>query len=306
MYVGGSTWTSLLASAESATGINYNCVETFTDADPQWSDWVSPWVTTAWGFAQWLTASPNRTIIITQNLVPDSVANNESSITWEQACAAGNYNSYATQLAQNLVSTGFGSSVIRLGHEMNGNWYNDAINGYGDPADATSAEESAWAQCFAQEVTAMRAVSGAHFLFDWNVNACVGSIPLSSFYPGNAYVNIIGIDQYDASCEGIQPAPSASAFQALISAQGSLTSTADVIAFAKAQGKPISFPEWGLVSSSTGTGLGDDPYYVQGMAALIASNNVAYQSYFDAGDDSILPLGPDAPLATAAYIAAFS
>jgi hypothetical protein len=42
------------------------------------------------------------------------------------------------------------------------------------------------------------------------------------------------------------------------------------------------------------------------MAGFIASNNVAYQSYFDANDDNILPLDPSlAPLTVAAYIAAF-
>lgn len=304
IYTGSSGWAAQLVSAEQTTGINYNCLETFSDADPQWSDWVSPWVTTSYGFSQWLSAEPNRTIIITQDLVPDSVGTVEAPLVWEQACAAGNYNSYATQLAENLVSTGFENSVIRLGHEMNGNWYADSLNGYGGPAGITTAEETAWAQCFAQEVTAMRAVPGANFLFDWNVNASVSSVPLASFYPGNAYVDIIGVDQYDSWPNGTQPTASASEFRSLVNYPYSQTDVADIIAFAKAQGKPISIPEWGLETSANG-GLGDDPFFVSGIASLVANNDTAYQSYFDSGSANITTLGSTAPNATAEYIQDF-
>jgi hypothetical protein len=43
------------------------------------------------------------------------------------------------------------------------------------------------------------------------------------------------------------------------------------------------------------------------MAAFIASHDVAYQSYFNANVDGILPLDPSvAPLTVAAYTAAFA
>ena len=34
-----------LSHAELVTGLTYNCVETFTDADLTWADWVNPWIT---------------------------------------------------------------------------------------------------------------------------------------------------------------------------------------------------------------------------------------------------------------------
>ena len=40
-----------------------------------------------------------------------------------QAGAGGAYDSYYKTLAQNLVSSGEGSSIIRLGWEFNGDWY---------------------------------------------------------------------------------------------------------------------------------------------------------------------------------------
>lgn len=183
---------------------------------------------------------------------------------------------------------------------MNDNGSSDDINGTGPSSGITTAEETAWAQCFVQVVKTMRLVSGANFLFDWNVNACVSNIPLESFYPGNAYVDIIGVDQYDAFCNGSNPPISASRWSNLMNEPDASNTSLDAIAaFAQQNGKPLSIPEWGLTST------GDDPYFVQGMAAFIASNNVAYQSYFDSGTAGILQLGSATPQATAAYISAF-
>ena len=93
----------------------------------------------------------------------------------------------------NLVSYGAGNIVIRLGIEANGTWEADYVG-------TTNAEMSDWAKCYANEVTAMRAVPGTHFLFVWNPNICTADIPLSRWYPGNSYVDIIGADAYDGDC----------------------------------------------------------------------------------------------------------
>jgi hypothetical protein len=180
-------------------GITYNCMETFSDAMPVWSNWVSPWITSTTGapFVAWVQADPtHHSLIDAQNLIPDS---EESNPNWTAECAAGDYNTYATQFAQNMVAVGLGYTVIRLAHEMNGTWYNDDLG-------TTQAQWTQWDECWDQEVTAMRAVSGAHFLFDWNVNSNYRDLPLADIYPGNAYVDIIGIDQYDGSGDSNLPA----------------------------------------------------------------------------------------------------
>ncbi len=72
-------------------------------------------------------------------------------------------------------------------------------------------------------------------------------------------------------------------------------------AFAVAHGKPLSIPEWGTVSDP-----GRRRRLRDGIGNFVASHDVAYQSYFDANVDNILPLDPStAPLTTAAYKAAF-
>jgi hypothetical protein len=54
-------------------------------------------------------------------------------------------------------------------------------------------------------------------------------------------------------------------------------------AFAAGQGEPLAFPEWGVAIRGDGHGLGDDPLYVNNMAAFIQTpaNDVAYESYFN-------------------------
>ena len=290
-----------LSAVEATTGVTYNCIEVFSDADPAWSDWVNPWPTrtVSDGWDAWLAQSPLHQLVLGQQLIPDSVCTSVCAdpLTWETQCASGAYNGYATQLAQNLVAEGAANTVIRLGKEFNGSWENDYIG-------TTTAEYTAWAQCFAQEVGAMRAVPGAHFLFDWNLNTCTTAIPLAQAYPGNAYVDIIGADFYDSDCGN--PAMTAATegwsnlYQAPEGANDS-TSLANIAAFAAAHGKPLSLPEWGLDTSS-----GDDTAYVNGVSSVVHSGaSVAYQSYFDCGCDGIAMLGSSVPNATAAYTAAF-
>ena len=201
-----------LQQAERATGISYNCIESFSGVVPTWPSWVSPQLThKGYGYKEWLAADPTkRQIILTLAPIPESVA---SDPAWVSKCAAGNYNRYARQLATNLVRSGFGYSVIRLGAEMNGTWNVGSLG-------TTVTQWHQWGQCFAQEVQAMRAVPGSHLLFDWNVNANYRDIPLADFYPGNAYVDIIGIDAYDASGISLPPVGNPARWAALAGGAG--------------------------------------------------------------------------------------
>jgi hypothetical protein len=126
---------------EAVTGIAYNCIETFTDNDRTWAEWVNPWIAGPAGvaFQQWVAADPKgHQLIDTQNVIPDGQATDPN---WTAACAAGDYNSYASEFATKMVAAGFGYSVIRLGHEMNGTWETDSLG-------TTTAQLRQWGQCF--------------------------------------------------------------------------------------------------------------------------------------------------------------
>jgi hypothetical protein len=290
---------SEISAVTDVTGVTYNCVELFANPMPTWAEWETPWMFSdaSDGWDAWLNTSPAHQVVMTMDLIPQSVSNNDDPLAWEEPCAAGSYNQYATTLAKNLVSWGAGGVVIRLGPEANGGWEADYVG-------STTTEMNDWAQCYDNEVAAMRSVPGAHFLFVWNPNACTSDFPLSEWYPGNSYVNIIGVDVYDDDCSS-QMTVSQEGWAAFSANSAGNTpndpnfpSIANLEAFAVANRKPLSFPEWGI-------SVMDDAAYVTDMAQMFKQDDFSFESYFDNNDDGIAPLGPDIPDATAAYSQAF-
>jgi hypothetical protein len=185
----------------------------------------------------------------------------------------------------NLVAGGLQNSVIRLGAEMNGPWETDFIG-------TTTTEQRLWANCFANEVTAMRHASGEHFLFDWNPNACYMNVPFTNYYPGNANVDILGIDLYDETCT--LPNTSPISWNLLIHEPAGLLIFES---FAKKQRMPMSFPEWGLLRNPNG----DDPGYVNGIGSTFDHGDFAFESYFDSGRAGTLKIGSTTPFSLVAF-----
>ena len=293
---GGVITDAQLEAITAVTGVTYNCVETYENPAPQWADWVNPWPfrITSDGWDTWVAENPNHQVVLGVDLIPNAITNDNDPLTWEQPCDAGNYDQYATQLAKNLVAYGAGNTVIRLGIEANGGWEVDYVG-------QTLTEQQDWAKCYDNEVTAMRAVAGAHFLFVWNPNTCTNDLGLTNWYPGNAYVDIIGADAYDLDCNTLKTvAQEGWASYYIDSNAGNDASLSAISAFAASNAKPMSIPEWGEV-----TGYSDDPAYVQGIASVTKDGDFSFQAYFDCGADGINQLGSDEPLSTTAFVNAF-
>ena len=276
-----------LAGFDSLVGRPSDCALVYNDASPDWAGWEDPWFThhpdPNLNWVKWQQAAPGRQLIITQNLFPSQL--NDSD--WRTAGAAGAYTDHARKLAQRLVAVGQGNAVIRLAHEANGNWYADSI---GD----TDRQMQLWRQFWRRTVIAMRSVPGAHFKFDFCVNAGYRAIPLDKYYPGDDVVDIVGIDAYDSASR--LPAGDAR-WQAIYNQPGGIR---EVLDFAKAHHKPLSIPEWGI--GPTGDkylSAGDDPAYIDGIASVVRNNDVAYQSYFY--NHQWAPELAGSPLSLAAY-----
>ena len=139
------------------------------------------------------------------------------------------------------------------------------------------------------------AVHGSHFLFDWTVNAGYEDIAFSDYYPGNAVVDIVGVDAYDSLVDGQQVPAGRRRWHLLSHEPGGLE---QLVQFAKARGKALSVPEWGEVAPPAGAG--DDPYYMKQMARLFRKDHVVYESYFDEDDGGTLRLG-QVPKSLAVY-----
>jgi hypothetical protein len=278
-----------------------HCATVYSNNLATWSDWEKPWIesppSSDNNFVSWLASNSQNRLTLAIQLVPNDVdvaGSTGYDANWMQDCANGQFESYATQLGNGLVKSGFGNVLLRIGIEMNGNWNNDSLG-----SSPTTQSEANWAGCFAKTVTGLRSAVGSHFLMDWNVNQAYRDIPFANYYPGNNYVDVIGMDTYDDGMPG-NPRTQPARWNAEYSEGGGIE---DILAFAKANNKPMSLPEWGL--DSTSDGLGDDPYFVQQMANIMANNNIVYQSYFDANDDNIPTIASE-PNSFAAFKAAFA
>ncbi len=264
------------------------CLSAYLNGAPTWSAWEHPWVTSAqYGFTSWVAQEPQiRQVVLQVDLIPTNLENVDNPSKWEMSCARGDFDSHATEFGQNLVAAGLENSVLRLGPEMNGIWEDDFVG-------TTIREQRLWATCFANEVTGLRHAVGEHFLIDWNPNACKESIPYARYYPGNSYVDIIGLDLFDVGCETPRTPLS---FTQLSDEPAGL---AHFEAFGASKGKPMSFPEWALSSIPSG----DDPAFISGMGSTFDSKNFAFETYFDGGGRNIkaLPLGPQTPRSLVAF-----
>jgi len=98
-------------------------------------------------------------------------------------------------------------------------------------------------------------------------------------------VDVIGVDIYDSGMPG-DPADPSARWESLENKPGGL---AQIVAFARAHGKPLSFPEWGVVDAGNG-GLGDDPAFVRGIATVVKDNDVLYEAYFDRASGGVITL----------------
>jgi beta-mannanase len=198
--------------------------------------------------------------------------------------ATGQYNHYFATIARYLVANHQGSSTIRLGWEFNGSWF--AWSAYKCP--------SCFIAYWRQIVTTMRSVQGAHFLFEWNPAAGSYAMAPPSAYPGDNYVDLIGLDVYD----NVPGSPSQKArWQTLLDEPFGLNW---VLGFAQDHGKPVTLPEWGL--GYPPDGAGDDPYFITKMAQFIAANpQIVSALYWNYGTSQL----SGAPLSKVAFGRAF-
>lgn len=274
----------------------------------------------AWG--RWCAQHPNSKIVVSVAMLP-GVGNTPSSGVSHAKGARGDYDTYFRALATKIRDAGLCDQVIiRLGWEFNGSWYPWRIQ-------VGSAENDArhFAANFCRVSQTMRGLAAtsttdpgkmpANLAFNWcgtkfwnsydvgtafpaNTLATTTSTGVSyPAYPGDDYVDSVGVDIYDTDAAGTsygnsantRPWSSTVLSTAWNNIVGSASSTHNGIAkwqaVANAHGKTMSFPEWGLSttpqSSPNPAGGFDNPYFIQKMHDYVhnAANNVEFHAYFD-------------------------
>ncbi|MEV0092637.1 glycosyl hydrolase [Streptomyces sp. NPDC050738] len=208
----------------------------------------------AW--AKWRKAQPDRLFVLNVPMLDD----NEGGVSDYQVRqrlsegAAGAYDHHFRTLAERLVNLGVPDTVIVLGWEMNGATYTHRCGP--DP--------EAWKTYWKRIVTAMRAVPGQKFKFDFAPNRGRDAVPWTTCYPGDDVVDVVGMDSYDQ--------PPGRTFQQQANEPFGLQQQVD---FAAKHKKPISYPEWGLFRN------GDNPAYMRGMLDWIDKHKPLYQTITD-------------------------
>ena len=233
---------------------------------PQRGSWAS-FTRPSTFYANWAKQSYTKVITL-----PPFPANIGDTIT---GCIAGDYDSYWRTFAHTMENSHLAAegSIIRLGWEMNEH------TDWGTP--------SQFAACWRNIVSTVNAIAPG-LLWDWNVNRGPGGyMPGASIlnaYPGNAYVNIVGVDSYD----DWPPVNTSGGWQQQLNGPYGLNYW---LSFAKNHGKMFSVPEWGVGEIGTWNGHsgGDDPSYIKDMYGFFTANsgNLEFESYFNGGGDSI-------------------
>ena len=245
---------------------------------------LGPW-------SQWVRAKPGRNLVLGVPMMPgepdrsgpDRIPGNADDVSLDK-CATGQYDVYWRNLANELTYYGLHWAYLRLGWEMDGNWYAWA-------AFQGSGREASFAGCFRRIVQVMRAAQPANqWKFVWNPTATwTDPAWLSATWPGDAYVDVVGIDLYDHSwAPNTYPYPATCDSACRLARQqtawnGYAWYLQTVRNFAQARGKAFAIPEWGLYIRTDGHGGGDNPYYIQKMHEFISNpaNAVLFHVYFD-------------------------
>ena len=242
-----------------------------------------------WPYSVW--AGKGYSMIWGVDMLPNTYSPNSNASASGGSChglsqeAAGDFNSDFVTVAKNMVAAGFGSSIIRLGWEFNGGWFPWAAGGC----------SSAFVGAFQQVVTSMRSVAGQSFTFEWNPtrgDLSVGN--LATFYPGDSYVDYVGLDVYDVEWASYPGMPSE--FSNMETQTYGLNWLSS---FASQHNKAMAFPEWGLgwgtcssdgqavTASNTQVCGGDDAQFINLSSEWFATHNVAEATYWDDGSSSI-------------------
>lgn len=110
--------------------------------------------------------------------------------TTNAAVAAGTDDAFIRQYAQAVASVD-GQLIISYGQEMNGNWYSWGTYGAGNsnPTDYVAAYRHV------HDIFQAEGVHNVTWLWGPNVSY-TGSTPLNQDYPGDAYVDWVGLDGY--------------------------------------------------------------------------------------------------------------
>ena len=195
-------------------------------------------------------------------------------------CARGDYDQYVRDAANALKSQGFLDPIIRIGFEANGR-FTWSMSKYPDRI-------SEYKGCFQRQATLFRSILPQSQI-EWT-NRRDNALPYSieTIYPGDAYVDIIGMMIYDR-----WPAhPNQKAWDAAYKQRdkfGGPRGLGTYLEYARKLKKKLAVSEWAVSSGNGGADSVDNPFYVEKMFNFFKDNaaDIAYDAYFNCQEAKI-------------------
>jgi hypothetical protein len=201
-------------------------------------------------------------LVIAQPMWPDKSGGST------KACAAGNYDVHWRAFGTTLTAHGRQASIIRLAWQFNGN-----------DVEWAASDPPSFIACYQHIARAIR--EGApEAVMDWSMNAHGTDSPPGGdafdSYPGDDYVDVIGIDTFDMT----PASPDEAAFLDQCNGPDGICNIADT---ARRRGKRLGVGQWCVVTCGFDDRGNDNPFYVERMHQLFVENAdiMAYETYYD-------------------------
>lgn len=203
-----------------------------------------------WGIDLWSAA--DRPVIWGVPLVVDGSSLSDAAL----GAFDHHYRSAASAIAESRSDAA--PIYVRIGWEFNGAWFPWAAGGH----------EADFIGAFRRAADIFHATSD-RFQIALDVNMGGGNIDPATAYPGDAYVDVVGVDVYHYPQWDPYDPEAAFAFQ--VSRPYGLQWVED---FARAHNKPTAISEWGVQVDHAGP-------YVRNMAEWIADHDMVYAIYWE-------------------------
>ena len=235
------------------------------------------------------------------NATDDSPKNKGAAIWQEIAGSTGRgvaILGYWQQMVSSLAATLRPDAILRVGWEMSAQNFPWTIT----VLDGTPTQIQWYKDSFARLAAMFRtAMPQAKIVWNpLNGGKHVGNI--TDYYPGNAYVDLVGPDIYDQFNPIFNDTQWAS--QIAQTYQGGPKGLDQWRLWAASIGRPFCLPEWGCWYEPSNANYGqDNPFFITKMLGYIQANknDFGYESYFDEGPNAIASKS-NMPLASAEYV----
>jgi hypothetical protein len=191
-------------------------------------------------------------------------------------CAEGEFDDEWKTFAANATAAGRTgkNTVVSLAHEFNGTWFqwNPGTVGL-----------DTWFGCWRHVYRAIKSASDIRIVWVFSAtthNFKAGDYAVASAwdaYPGDEYVDIIGVNRYDFQMLGERDNTD---WRETCGNEQDLCYAAD---YARKHGKLLAVPEWSI--ERTETGYGDNPKFIDMMHGFFSDNAdiLAFESNFNNG-----------------------